>query len=134
MSRCAVQHRARALHKEVSQVRITTLADVPKARLAAGGVLARYEPDPGGELPAVLEFPCIAYRRNDRKRGGGADAADLHEALRRLGQACLGFDLPVVAIDAFIEQAQLIKQISDCAARELRHRLSRLRRLATHRF
>src|SRR5258708_15144715 len=107
MSRCAVQHRARALHKEVSQVRITTLADVPKARLAAGGVLARYEPDPGGELAAVLQLPCIAYRRNDRKRGGGADASDLHEALRRLGQPSLGFALPGRAIDAFSNYALL---------------------------
>src|SRR5882762_4207609 len=103
MSRCAVQHRACALDEQVAKVRVAALADVPKARLAAGGVLARYEPDPGGELAAVLELPCIAYRRNDRKRGGGADASDLHEALRRLGQARLGFDLPVVAVDAFIE-------------------------------
>src|SRR5438552_2113832 len=96
MSRCAVQHRARALHKEVSQVRITTLADVPKARLAAGGVLARYEPDPGGELAAVLELPCIAYRRNDRKRGGGADAVVL-AALTVERHKCRGHQLHRVA-------------------------------------
>src|SRR6267378_210611 len=132
MSRCAVQHRARALHKEVSQVRITTLADVPKARLAAGGVLARYEPDPGGELAAVLELPCIAYRRNDRKRGGGADAADLHQALRRFAESSLGFDFPVVAADAFIEHTQLLEQIADRAACELGQLLSRRCGLAAH--
>ena len=55
----AVEHRARALHKEVSQVRITALADVPKARPAAGGVLARYEPDPGVRKRELPNLPAI---------------------------------------------------------------------------
>src|SRR5439155_11091998 len=51
-----VQYGARALYQEIAKVGIAPLADVTQARLAAGGVLARSQADPGGELPAVLEL------------------------------------------------------------------------------
>ena len=62
MSVRALQHRACALHEKVAQVSITALADVSKAGLAPGGVLARYQADPRRELPAVLELACITDR------------------------------------------------------------------------
>src|SRR5712691_1659287 len=101
----------RALHEQVAKVGVTTLADVPQACFAAGGVLARGQADPGGELPAVLELPRVAHGSDDGQRRSGPDAADLHQALRRLAEPGLGFDLAVVAIDAFIEHAQLLEQI-----------------------
>src|SRR3989441_10054831 len=103
MRRRRVQHRTCALHEQVSEIGIAALADVAEAGLAASGVLTRHQADPGGELPAVLEFACVAYGGDDGQGGGGPDAADLHQALRRLAESGLGFDLPVVADDTFIE-------------------------------
>jgi len=88
---------------------------VPQARLAAGRVLAGHQPDPGRELPAVLEFASVAHGGDDRKSGGGADAADLHQALRGLRQTRSGLDLPVVAADPVTQHAQLLEQIASAS-------------------
>lgn len=90
----------------------------PKRGLPPSGVLAGSKTDPGGELPAVPELAAVAYRGDNSQCGGRADAANLHQALRRLRQACLGFDLPVVGKNALIEQAQLLEQIADEALGE----------------
>jgi hypothetical protein len=114
-----LQHRARALDQQISQVGVAALADMPEAGLAASGMLARHQADPGGELTAVLELSRVANCGDNRQGGGGADAADLHEPARRLGEPRLGFDLPVVGADARIEQVQLLEQIHDRAPCEL---------------
>src|SRR5260370_24881790 len=57
VSRGTMQHGAGALHQQVSEVGIATLADMPQAGLAAGGVLSPHDPAPGGALPAVLYPP-----------------------------------------------------------------------------
>ena len=101
----AVQYRARALHEQVSEIGIAALADVPETGFPAGGVLAGRQADPGRELPAVLELPGVAHGGDNGKCRGGPDAADLHQALRRLAEPGLGFDLPVIATDTFIEHA-----------------------------
>jgi len=124
MRRRRVQHRTCALHEQVSEIGITALADVAQGS-CAGGVLTRHQADPGGELPAVFEFACVAHGGDDGQGSGGPDAADLHQALRRLAEFGLGFDLPVVADDTFIEYAQLIEQITDRAACELGQVLGR---------
>src|SRR3990172_6707449 len=122
----------RALHEQVAEVRIAALADVSEAGFPAGGVLAGSQADPGGELAAVLELPGVAHGGDDGKRRGGPDAADLHQALRRLAEFGLGFDLPVITADALIEHAQLLEQIAACAAWEIRQPLGRHCRLAAH--
>lgn len=68
-------------------------------------MLTGNQADPGGELPAVFELPAVTYSSDDRERGGGPNAADLHQALRELALACLGFQLAIVGLYTHIEQA-----------------------------
>ena len=57
------QHRASAMDKQRAQVSVAVLAYAQQPGLAARGVLARYQPDPGGHLPPVLEVLRIVLRK-----------------------------------------------------------------------
>jgi hypothetical protein len=50
----------RALDQQRAQVRIAATADRAQPRMPATGVLSRYDAEPGGQLPAVPELPCVA--------------------------------------------------------------------------
>src|SRR3989442_14401470 len=73
-----VEHRARPLHKQASEIGIAALADMAYARLAAGRMPDGHKPEPSGKLPSDSELPAVAYGGDNRKRGGRANAADLH--------------------------------------------------------
>ena len=57
---------------------------MPEALFAAGGVLARNEPEPGRELATVLELPHVTDASHDRRSGDRADTLALEGELRIL--------------------------------------------------
>src|SRR5260370_35454109 len=67
------------MDEQRSQVRVTALAHSTQRYLAAGGVLARYEPEPRSHLPAVAEVPRLAQGGNQSRSGNRPDAGDLLE-------------------------------------------------------
>lgn len=62
----ADQHRAGAMHEQGAQIAIAALGDPAMAGHAAARVLARDQPQPGGELPAVGKIASIADRGDQR--------------------------------------------------------------------
>ena len=68
--------RGRADHKELSQVPVAHLGDVPETVLAAARVLRRCQPEPGGKLSTRAELTWIGNRCRQRCGADRANARD----------------------------------------------------------
>jgi hypothetical protein len=68
-------------------------------------MLPRRKPQPGGELPAAAEVARIAYSGDDGQSAECTDAADLHQAARRLALPSLLLELAIVCSNALIQSA-----------------------------
>ncbi len=117
------------MNEQSSQVCVTAFRNAAEPVLAAGGVLLGGEPQPCRELPTAREVTGIADGGDDSQCAQGADAADLHQALCRLTQAGLRFELAVIAGDAFIKPAQMLMQVIDGLTRQHRKVSGSLQRL-----
>src|ERR1700704_2298247 len=96
----APDHAACGDDQELAQIAIAGLGDGAQALLAAGRVLRWHEPDPGGELAAVLEAGRIAGRCEQR---AGDDRTDLRDG----GEAPAGLVARVPGGDLAIEPGDL---------------------------
>ena len=107
------QHSARAQHQQAAQVAVTRLGDAPQPRLAARAVLAWCQAQPGGELPPAVEVVAVADHGQQTGGGGGAHAAELHQALG--SGVLLGHspDVEVVLGDARVQSGDLTEQVTD---------------------
>src|SRR2546428_9160238 len=76
-------------------------------------MLARYEPEPRSNLPAVAEVPLLAQGRNEGGGVDGADAWDLLEPAACLALAVPGGYLRFQLGDLLIERLQVLKQPVD---------------------
>ena len=76
----AWQDRARPQDQQGAQVAIPGLGDPPQALLAAGTVLSRHPPEPGGELPFAGEVMPVAKGGDQGPGRGRADTRQLHQA------------------------------------------------------
>ena len=55
------------LDQQRAQIVVAALGDTPQAGLAAGGVLARHDAQPGTKLPAGLELIEVSHRGGERR-------------------------------------------------------------------
>ena len=78
LGRC--QHCSGTKHQQAAQVRVTRFGDAPQALLAARAVLPGHQAQPGAQLAATLEIVPVANSAEQRRGGGGPDAAQLHQA------------------------------------------------------
>jgi hypothetical protein len=105
------QRRPCPVDQQCAQVAIAPLADPSQSRLPTHGVLLGHQPSPGGELAAILEYPDMAYRRDQRHRCDRADPWDRHQTLTlrmRLGQA---FELLLVIGDLLLSGDTRLNQL-----------------------
>jgi hypothetical protein len=62
------ERRSRAVHEEFTQVAIPAFTDPQQMRLASSRMLAWHEPEPGRQLPAILDV-CRIVDRCHQSRG-----------------------------------------------------------------
>ena len=77
----------------------------PQAVLAAAGILARREADPGLELRGLAELLAVTHRGHDSRRADRADALQHGGLLDRRVVACVRGDALVAPGDVLIELA-----------------------------
>ncbi len=66
-------HRARPVNEQRPHIGIPPLADAQQRGFAPAGALLGDQPQPGGQLPAILELPGVA---DGRHQGAGRERAD----------------------------------------------------------
>src|SRR5215510_2807846 len=81
-------------------------------------VLTWDEPEPGCQMPAVLEFGAVPDRGDDGGRRLGPDALDLGDPLTGLRGAEDALDLVVEPVDPVIEVLEEIPELGDGLARD----------------
>ena len=84
----AVEDGACAQDEQTSQVGIAGFGDVAQSGFASAAVLARGQPDPGGDLAAVLEVMAVSDAGQECAGGDGADAGALHQTFAARVFAC----------------------------------------------
>src|SRR6516165_8774271 len=104
---------ARPMDQQGAQVAIATFTDAEQAITAAAGPLLGYEPEPGGELAAILEALPITDCGHQRRRAQRANALDLAETLTNLTAAVEFADPPIIGRDAPVEVGQLLLQLAN---------------------
>ena len=72
------------MDQQISQVLVSSLGDPEQFRLAAGGRLARHQPEPGGEVSGPLKAFCRADGGDQGGRRQGTDPRHLAQASCRL--------------------------------------------------
>ncbi len=121
------QHGVRSLHKEFSQVFVSSSAGAGQLLLASGGVLAGHHSQPGSESAALLEGcpvadGCDRGRSSDRSDSGDRDQAPaLFKFAADARDQLVGFlDLPVQVLHL---QPQLGQKYPQCAGQLVVRRL-----------
>jgi hypothetical protein len=84
------------MNEHFTDVKLPTFADPQQTRLTSWGGLTRHKPEPGRELPAVLEVRRITDRRDESRRGSWANAWNRQEALADRMRLTDGFQLLIV--------------------------------------
>ena len=64
---CCPDYRAGIVNEQCPKISVTAFADAQQGLFAAARALSRHQPQPGGQLPTVVEVLRIA----DRGREGG---------------------------------------------------------------
>src|SRR6185437_2506590 len=94
---------ARALGQETSQVSVSTFGDRPQPIFTSRAHLLRHQPQPGGQLPAVLEVLRSSHRRDDgarRERPNADNGADTLSVVAVFGMSA---DLLLALLNAQIK-------------------------------
>ena len=76
MGACLLQDGKCAKNQEASQISVALLANAPQTLLAASRILARDNPDPGGEVTSRLEYRSIRNRGDNSARPENTDAGN----------------------------------------------------------
>lgn len=76
MIRQPADHGARAVDHLAPEIMISSPANASEPRFAAGGILSRYQADPGGELAPRSEMTAVVDGCDQR---GGDDRADARQ-------------------------------------------------------
>ena len=100
------------MHQELAQIAVAACADTEQAFLPPGGMLARHQPQPGGNLPAVLEGTRIADRGQQGRRRSRAKAGNRHQALtlgRRRGHR---FECLLVIGQLLLQHSKRVNELS----------------------
>ena len=109
----ALQAAARTLDQQGAQVRVAAAADRAQSRVPAAGVLSRHQPEPRGQLPAVLEVLRRAHaghHRIGRDRADADDRAHPHAACVGLG---VRLDARIAGADAFADLLPVGAQVAN---------------------
>ena len=96
-------HRAGAEDQQSPDGPLAHLRDGPELLLAAGRLLQRRQPEPGGEVPPGAEALRRRHQRGDRGRRDRADARDRHQPPRDgVGLGTPG-DLTIQLLDLLLQ-------------------------------
>jgi hypothetical protein len=104
------------LHEQRSQIRIATSGDTAQAWLAAGGVLARGQSEPRGELTPATELLRVDHRGGERAGGERTDAAQADQALRARVVLRVACDVAIALGEVALELTQVGELASDALA------------------
>src|SRR5918999_869933 len=72
------------MNEQAPQVAVAPLGNTSEACLPPTTVLARYEPEPGGDLTAMANVMSMAQGGHQRRRVQGPNAVHLPQALTRV--------------------------------------------------
>lgn len=106
------------------QISVATLAHAQEILLAAAGMLAWNEPQPGSKLPAVVEVLRIANGCHQSGCGERADSWFLLEALAHCIVAVPGLDCSFNLVDLAMQQLQMLEQSVAQQAERARQRVA----------
>ena len=99
-----------ALHQQRPDIGITALADPQQSRLATGRILARYQPQPGGQFPAIFKVVGITNGGYQYRGDSWADTRYLHQALTDGVLVSHSLDLQVSLFDLAVLLDQRLSQ------------------------
>ena len=102
--------RGRADHKELSQVPVAHLGDVPETVLSAARVLRRRQPEPGGKLSTRAELTWIGNRGCQRCGTDRANARYRRETPGHFIRSLLDKDRPVDGLEPGMGVEHLVAQ------------------------
>ena len=99
-----------ALDQQRAQVVVAAFGDAPQTGLAAAGVLAWHQAQPGAELVAALELLEVTHAGGQRRRTEFADPDDFGRTLGRRAAAHMLADLLVAPAQVLVEFAPMIER------------------------
>src|SRR5450755_2617942 len=91
------------MYEKCPQVLTATLGDTHHHFAVATRVLARHQPQPGCQMPTVLEVGAVADRRYHRGRRLRPDSSDFGNPLTNVAGFEDRIDLSIESFDAFID-------------------------------
>jgi len=100
------------MDQKSSQIRIATLADAEQSLFPATGMLAGYEAQPSGELPAVLKSLSVARARNKSCCDQRTDSFYRCDSSAGLAGLIDGPDLLVDGLDPFFQRQRFVVERS----------------------
>jgi hypothetical protein len=106
------------VYEQGSQVRIALLADATETAALTGGVLARGEPQPAGEVARCGEALDIDNRCAQRGGGERPDARDLHEAFNDRIMCVQACQLAVDVFTALLQRVDLCEQFKQARVQQ----------------
>ena len=102
---------AGTMDHQAAQIAVAAFADTEQPGFAAGGVLVRYDAEPGCEIPPTLESAAVVDGGNESACDHGADAGDrLQAPTGRIGLRGL-LDLLGQSLNPAIELTPLLAQL-----------------------
>ena len=112
------QYRTCAVDQQHAQVLVALFGDAPQAGLAAGAVLPWHQPQPGGQLPSVVELGRVGNAGDQRGGGDRANAGQAHQAPGGFAVARQVLDLAVVGEHLMVERLDTLVNVMQQPARQ----------------
>jgi len=98
------------LDHQRAQIVVATFGDTSQTGLAAAGVLAGHQAEPGAELMAAVELPEVADAGGQCRGAEFTDAGDAGGALSRRAGAHMLADLRIAPMQVLVELAPVVER------------------------
>src|SRR5215510_5712224 len=105
------QRRPRAMDEEFAQRVIAPFAHPQQTLFPARRMLAWYQPEPGGTLPAVLEGAGITDGGHQGRRTEGPNPGNRHQPLTLGMRRSQGFELLLIIGELLLQGGKLVHQL-----------------------